>query len=269
MATAKKAAARSEAPKITRRLELRKPCAVGVDRRVQRELDPARVRYLVNNWSDNALDVPKVSQRAGGETIWLDGQHRGAALVQMGRGESSIEVLVYRGLTLIEEAALFRQLNNAKRLSPLDLYRVALTEEDATAWRCQGLLDQVRLEVGQGRKNSFTAVNTLWRMVERDAVSAERALVLLTGAWGPVREAVEGRLLQGAGDFMLRHGETVNVNAFADKLAKSVGSPGAFLGHVRALSQMLNISVPDAAADKLTNVYNHNRRTGVLPAWRQ
>lgn len=262
-------ATKTTAPKVTRRLELRKPCAIGVDMRVQRELDPARVRYLINNWDENALDVPKISQRAGGECIWLDGQHRGAALQQMGRGDASIEVLVYRGLTLQEEAALFRQLNNAKRLSPIDLYRVALTEEDSTAWRCQALLDGVHLEVGQGRKNSFTAVNTLWRMVERDAVSSERALVLLTGAWGSVREAVEGRLLQGTGDFMLRHGETVNVRAFADKLAKSVGSPGAFLGHVRALSQMLNIAVPDATADKLTNVYNHNRRTGVLPAWRQ
>jgi hypothetical protein len=262
-------AVRTAEVQITRRLELRKPCSIGVDTRVQRELDQARVRELVRNWDDNALDVPKVSQRAGGECIWLDGQHRGAALIQMGRGEVSIECLVYRGLSLQEEAALFRRLNNSKRLSPIDLYRVALTEKDATAWKCQMLLDAVRLEVGQGRKNSFTAVNTLWRMVERDAVSAERALTLLTLAWGPVREAVEGRLLQGVGDWMLRHGESVVIKAFGDKVAKTTGTPGAFLGQAKALSQMLNISVPDAVADKLTNVYNHNRRTGLLPAWRQ
>ena len=256
-------------PGVTRRLELRKPCSIGVDIRVQRELDPARVRYLVKNWSDNALDVPKVSQRAGGETIWLDGQHRGAALQQMGRGEVSIECLVYRGLSLQEEAALFRQLNNSKRLSPLDLYFVALTEGDPIALQCQDLLLAVRLEAGQGRKNSFTAVNTFWRMVERDEVAAERALALLTGAWGPVREAVEGRLLQGTGDFMLRHGEAIGVKSFADKLAKTIGTPGAFLGQAKALHAMLNIAVPDAVADKLTNVYNHNRRTGLLPAWRQ
>ena len=164
---------------ITRRLELRKPCAIGVDLRVQRELDMGRVRHLVKNWDDNALDVPKLSQRAGGETIWLDGQHRGAALKEMGRGEHSIECLVYRGLSLQQEAALFRRLNNSKRLTPLNLYNAALTEGDPVALRCQDLLVAVRLEAGQGRKNSLTAVNTLWRMVERDEVSAEQALALL------------------------------------------------------------------------------------------
>lgn len=266
--TARKPAPKREAPRVRRNVELRKPGQVTVDLRVQRPLDPRRVTDLVNDWDDNALDVPKVSQRTGGEVIWLDGQHRGAALVRMGRGEQSIEMLVYRGLTLAEEAALFRALNTSKRLSPLDLFAVALTEEDTTAWQCQGILDRLGLKPASGLKNSFTAVNTLWKLVERDCEATEMAMNLLVRAWGPVREAVDGRLVAGASEFVIRRGTVLNLDGLREKLAKEPGGPSAFIGRARSLAQVSGTSVPDGVAEILTNLYNKNRRTGVLPPWR-
>lgn len=249
-----------------------RPDQVGADLRVQRPLDEKRVREMVAEFHPEALGVPTASVRDDGSTIWLDGQTRGAALKELGLGDKPIQVSVYEGLTLEQEAALFRILNDSKRLTPVDLFRIAITEGDRVAIgadkavRIQGWTSE------KGKKNSFAAVNTLYKAYEQDAGSVKLALQVLAGAWGASPQAVQAALFQGVYQVFFRYGSAHHIESdrLRDKMAKEPGGPQQFIGRARFNASARNIPVPDAVSDIVVNTYNHGpkpRKVTRLPDW--
>lgn len=257
-----------ERPKVIKRIERRKPNQVTVDLRVQRMLDQNRVDSMIVKWNDLAMGVPTLSQREGGQTIALDGQTRLEALRQMGRGDESFDCTVYRNLTLEQEAEMFALLNNTKKLLPIDLFRVAVIAGDPEALACNDLVARHGYVAASGHKNSFMAVNALLRAWRRDPLSTERAIITAVGSWGPTRESADNRLFTGLASLYFRYGDMINLAQLIERLRKGVQTDAASLiGRARTNSKVRSISVPDAVADIVVNIYNGQRKTNRLPNW--
>lgn len=257
-----------ERPKVVKRIERRKPNHITVDLRVQRALDQNRVDELIRKWNDLAMGVPTLSQREGGQVIALDGQTRLESLRQMGRGDESFDCTVYRNLTLEQEADMFALLNNTKKLLPIDLFRVSVIAGDPEALACNDLVARHGFVAESGHKNSFMAVNALLRAWRRDQLSTERAIITAVAAWGPTREAADNRLFTGMAALYFRYGDMVNLSQLVEKIRKGVQTDASSLiGRARTSSKTRSISVPDAVADIVVNIYNGSRKTNRLPNW--
>lgn len=246
-----------------------RPDEVTTDPRVQRPLDQKRVAAMVADFRPEALGVPTVSIRGDGTMIWLDGQTRGAALKELGLGSRTVQSSCYEGLNLKQEAELFRILNDSKRLTAADQFRIAITEGDPIAVGADKMLKVYGWTSEGGRANTFRAVNTAYKAYERDQQAFRRTLELLGGAWGATGASGQAFLVQGAFIFMARYGESfqIEVDRLRDKLAKEAGGPQAFIGRARANAKTRAIAVSDGVADILVNLYNRNRKTGSVPQW--
>lgn len=246
-----------------------RPDDVTTDPRVQRPLDAKRVEAIVSKFRPEGLGVLTASARADGTMIWLDGQHRSAALKELGLGSRHIDASVYEGLSLVQEAELFRILNDSKRLTPQDLFRVALTEGDPIAVGADKVLRVYGWTSEPGKVNTCNSVSTLYNCYERDERAVKRALEVLSGSWGATRVSVQSSLLKGAWMFMTRYGDPfqVEVDRLRDTLAKEAGGPQAMIGRARGNAQTRAITVPDSVADILVGLYNKRRKSGVVPQW--
>ena len=249
-----------------------RPEQVGADLRVQRPLDEKRVREMVAKFRPEALGVPTASTREDGTLIWLDGQTRGAALKELNLGSVPIPVSVYEGLSLQQEAELFRILNDSKRLTPVDLFRIAITEGDRIAIGADRAVKVQGWVTEKGKKNSFAAVNTLYKAFEQDSGAVKLALQVLAGAWGATPQAVQAALFQGVYTVFFRYNQPHHIEAdrLRDKMAKEPGGPQQFVGRARFTADTRSITVPDAVSDLVVNLYNGGskpRKFIRLPDW--
>lgn len=75
---------------------------------------PYWVNSLANRWSDLKAHVVTLSERADGHLFIIAGLHRYLALNKRGDKERLIHCLIYRGLTLEQEAELFHSLDTER-----------------------------------------------------------------------------------------------------------------------------------------------------------
>lgn len=254
---------------ITKKIIKVAPANVGVDIRVQRPRDDRRIKALAAEFNPLALGVPTVSVRQDGTMIWLDGQTRGGALILLGLGSQPIDATSYKGLRLNEEAEIFRILNNTKKLSPVDLYRIAIIEKDPIAVDSNAALNIAGWTAEASTMKSWRAVNTLYNAWEKDAPAVKMALMVIAKAWGPSRQSGDVRIFSGVFAFCSRYLQQLDAADLSTRLAKEKGGAVAFISRVRTLAELRTISVPDAGADILTGIYNKGRKGGLntVPQW--
>src|SRR5438094_4558254 len=97
-----------------------------IDHAYQRPLNAQWARWLAQNWDDRMLGVMTASERSDGSVWLLEGQHRSAALVAVGLGERRVPVIVFKNLSLKEEADIYLGRNTAKQQTSLALYTAKL-----------------------------------------------------------------------------------------------------------------------------------------------
>lgn len=254
-----------EKPKVSRV----RPVDVVTDYRVQRRLDPSRVEGMVNGWQEESVGVPAVSRREDGSMIWIDGQTRGAALVKLGRGGHGILAQVYEGLTLAEEAQLFRQLNNSKNLTAADIFRIAVTEGDPVAVASNNALTTYGWTMQPSCRNSLRALSTLAVLWEQDQATARATLRTLAQAWGPTPVSGSAVALRGLFAVGYRYRDLkppLDWDRMTLTLTKQ-GQAAQFLARARGNAAGRGIAVVDGFADVTINAYNKLKRSLPLPTW--
>lgn len=81
----------------------------------QRPLNEKRAKYIADTFKWGYMQPLTLSIRSNG-TFWVvDGQHRHAALVYLGFKDEKVNCDVRTGLTVPQEAELFRALNNLRK----------------------------------------------------------------------------------------------------------------------------------------------------------
>lgn len=249
---------------------------LSIDQTVQRPLDPARVDKIAGDYQVAALGVIVVSRRGDGTVHVIDGQHRVAATTAVGRNDQSLRCLVYTGLALADEAAMFRRLNNSRAVSAVDRFRVRVVEGDPAAVAINGVLDRngwtVRFSKTSGSFTAVAAIEQVYRGPQRgkrgehvDVV--ESVIRIITESWGHSIDGVRAEVVSGIGAVMHRHGVNVDVPKLIGELATHPGGPRALVGKAKGLRDYRGGTVGDACAEVLVGLINKSRRINRLPAW--
>lgn len=242
--------------------------ALTVDPRVQRALDVRRVRKIADSLNWDAIGVITVSARENGDYAVIDGQHRTAALREAGHGEN-VMCRVFTGLTIAEEAEMFRLLNNTAKPQYIDLFRVRVIEGDPAAVDMARMLKRHGWKVTIGTQTGvFAAVAAFERIYNLDDVAAERTIATITRAWGRDAGNADGRLVEGIGLVYVRYGDAVDTDDLINRLARFAGGANALIGKARGLRDLVGSTVPRAVAEIVVEEYNRRRKTKALPPWR-
>lgn len=253
----------------------------GVSQRTFRE---PRAKELASTFDPLMLGVVHVNLRPNGVYSIIDGQHRVGAMRLLGWHDRKVRCQLYRGLPVEKEAAMFIGLNNSTDVTALETFPVALTSGEAATVAINNILEKYGWRVGSSNRNgNFSAVRAARSVYEGrrarakgtafkahvDGPSAlDATFATLTAAWGHDTNAAGAMIVQGLGLFFMRYSFNVDRVALERRLAAYAGGPAGLLGAARALSQYRSVTVPQAVAEVVTDLYNKGRRSGMLPDWR-
>ena len=247
-----------------------------VDHDVQRLVERVRVDALVKKLRLDALGVIAVSRRNDGTYHVIDGQHRVAAMVAAGYGDKTMTAEVYEGLSLSDEAAMFRWRNNTRQVSPLDKFRVRVVEGDEVAVALNAILEDHGWQAKQGKSDgSFTAVAALERVYTgklngpgTTAGVCATLMRVITDAWGHDTNGARGEIVGGIGAVLLRYNTKVDKVKLIQELATLKAGPRGLVSKGRGLRDFRGGLLSDAIAEVIVEILNRGRRTQRLPEWR-
>jgi hypothetical protein len=249
---------------------------LGVDLRVQRSVDPARVNKIAENLDFDALGVITVSARDDGTYHVVDGQTRVAAMKQAGFAEYPMDCKVHSGLSIAQEAALFRLSNDTKQVRPVIKFVIRVIEGDETAVLLNSILEDHGWRVtGASGKGFFLAVGALEKIYNGgtrfdggNAAACETLIDVLTSAWGHNADAVRSELIEGIGLVILQYGDTLDLRKLTVELGRHEGGPIGVIGDARQLRKLRSCRVGDAMAEVIVSMVNKGRKTKRIPDWR-
>lgn len=240
-----------------------------VDPNVQRSLDRARAARIADELDMNAIGVITVSRRPNGTYHVVDGQHRVEAIRLAGGDGERVQCRIFEGLTVMEEAHLFRLLNNTTRLMAIDKFKVRVVEGEPVAVFISDALARHGWKVElQSAGQSFSAVAAAERIYNRDKDAVERTISTITRAWGHTNAGVDGRIFEGLGLVFARYGSAVDDSDLVERLARYAGGPARLLGNARGMKDLLRVTVVAGVAEVIVELYNVRRKTRALPPWR-
>lgn len=250
-----------------------------VDYTYQRPLRPLQVDRLKRDLDLGAIGVLCLSDRGNGTYAILDGQHRQQALMESGFEQEGMDCEVFKGLTIDEEARIFRERNTRQVVQVIELFKARVAEKQPKALAMLAILSKygwvpstnavTRIDSAVGH---LKAINTFEKVYDLDPLAdpnpAERTLYVLTKAWGHASYGVTATLFEGVGMFLKRHGDAVNLDDLAERLAKTENGPAGVIGSARTLKAMHGSSTANAIAEVVTGAYNRGRRTTQVAPWR-
>lgn len=247
-----------------------------IDSRVQRSLIDARVKKMAAALNTDGIGVIHVSRRADGSLIVLDGQHRIAALIRNDMSDFEVDCRMYHGLSLAEEADLFRVLNDSAKLSAMDDFKKGVLAGDPECVAIDEIVTSKGLRIEKTpQADCVRAIDKLRRIYRGAGAGAPQPHVLSTtldvaiAAWGVTTATTEGYVLYGLGVVLERYygEEQLDAGVLVRKLAKLPAGPLGLLNDARQMSKLRQGGVGKWAATLVVEVYNSGRRTGALPDW--
>lgn len=240
-----------------------------IDEHIQRDLDPNRADRMSKKFNRAALGTLTVSRRGPGQVFILDGQTRWTANRLAGHEEAFLNCDVFEGLTLAEEAEIYEQLNDTKRLAPLDLHKARRVRQDPVALGMDALAEKHGLQISRTSANALMAVRSFEKLFTASEATADRTLAVLTGAWHARREAVSAKILEGVGALLMRYHDQVDDKTLVAQLQAEFGGPLDLYGRSKTFGATMGSDHRDAVATLVVLAYNrHKRRTvSKLPTW--
>lgn len=188
-----------------------------VDHRFQRHLTGGVVSSITRQFVPAALGVVYANQRLMPDhvsaTVVIDGQHRIEALLQLGYYNYEVPTLLYTGLKIEQEAALFRFFNaNRNRPTPLEIFKADLIANDPEAVAVAQITSEYGIEINSGniqaksRPGLLTAIGTARIIYRRGGAGALHEVCrLLMAAWGERPGALSARFQKAIYTFIRRY----------------------------------------------------------------
>lgn len=246
-----------------------------IDEQVQRPLVPSEVNKIAKDFNADALGTVTVSARVMSDGtiryILIDGQQRRAGALKAGY-DGQVRADVHYGLTTRDEAALFRRLNFRRAVQPVQLYKVALVEQDPAALAVQKILDD--LEIPFGTPRGFSGARTALRLVVR-----RNGETTLRWAFTQIQKIYDGDGRGGCYDasvveaffHLYNHfGSRIDEDNLYEKLAKHGGGTADLIGQARSIKLARNgrhvINVIRAILQRY-NAKKHAGSRAMLPDW--
>ena len=181
----------------------------------QRATKTSQVNAISKNFSEAKLGLPLVSER-GGDFFLIDGQHRVAALRNL--GYTSMNCLVLTGLSYEDEANLFRSQNDcSRRITALNAYKAGLEAQDIECTTISDIVVKHGFTVGGKGVNgigSVFALSTVYKVFGHETLDS--TLEAIRETWPDEPMAVKRHFIVGIAEFLCRF--RVSVTDFSEKL---------------------------------------------------
>lgn len=242
-----------------------------LDERIQRAIRPGHLKNITATLDLDAIGVLIISRRPDGKLAVLDGQHRVRALHEAGVGDWVVTCKVFDGLTIPEEAGLFRRFNTTSKTNAIEDLLKAIVEGDPEAAAIDKIAHRngltIALQLGEGKIACAAAMRKVYRSGgDMGPAALGFALHVGTTAWGVHSDSVDGHIVQGLGDLYVRYGEDIDRAALIRKLAKHKGGARGLIGQAKTLAGLLHVSTHRGVAHTTLGIYNRGRReNGQLP----
>lgn len=232
----------------------------------QRELNQARVDRIAASFDVEQIGTPTVNERDGRYYI-IDGQHRVAAMNEIGWGDQQVQCFTYKGLTESEEAEKFLKLNDVLAVSAFARFRVGVQAGREVECDIDRIVRAQGLCVSQDKhEGAISAVGTLTKLYQRAGAKVlARTLRIIRDAYGSA--GLEAPVIDGLGLLCGRYNGDLEDQLAIAKLANLMGGVNGLLGKAeiirRQTGQPRNQSVAAAAVE----IINAGRGGKKLPSW--
>jgi len=163
---------------------------------------------MAHNLEYEALGFITVSARNTDESQYyvIDGQHRVAAVCKVNSGYQ-MRCQVFYGLTIQEEAQLFRLLNNTAKPDAIDSFLIKCVEGDPASLDIDKILEERDWSVSaRGAERVVRSIRTIEKLYARGTPKTlESTVDVLTAAYGYHYTTMDFRLVSGLWEFFHRH----------------------------------------------------------------
>jgi hypothetical protein len=232
----------------------------------QRDLNQARVDYLVANFDLDQIGILTVSSRGG--VFWIiDGQHRKGALEAMGWGDQQVQCDVYEGLTEADEAEMFLRRNDVLGVTAYSKFVIGVQAGREEEVAISGIVRAAGLKVSNSRAlGSVGAVGALRTIYRRDGAEVlARTLRLARDAYGPPGFAAP--VLEGLGMLIHRYDRDFRDEYAAEMLRTATGGITALTGQAEVLRRTTDRPRPQCIAAAAVELINRGRGGKKLTPW--
>lgn len=207
--------------------------AMAVDNTYQRDrLSETNIMAMARHWDHAACGALVTSLRDDGLYYVVDGNHRRLAAER--RGDiRALPCRIVSGLTIADEAALFRKLNMVRvRVDTYCRYRSALVGGDPCVAACDAMVTSLGLRVRQGDERNCIAfpeaLMRAWKVdheATRAALEVARLMIgpdanickeLFVGCFYVLRRADHARVRELAAPVFQRGGRPVMLHAIRE-----------------------------------------------------
>lgn len=238
--------------------------------KAQRTQNPSYLKRLTDKFDLDAVGtVHVVRYPIGGVTkTWVvDGQHRISALINLGFGEWVVDAMVHIDVKDDRRASeLFLRLNSRLTISPYDKFINELQSGDSTAVGVNDIVRKFGLVMGKQSSDGSVACPASLKKAYRhdDGKALDRALGILTSAYGKKSSALEGKLIEGMSVVTATNNGNLEQDSLVKKLAKYPGGAPALIGDAKGRMQFHRGSLARSIASLVVDTYNVGRRAGRL-----
>ena len=246
--------------RVYRRVKVRLD-TLKVDHRYQGPLQKKRVEKLLKEWDDELgyTDI-YVSLRSNG-TYWIiDGQHRMATMIAAGMGEYEIEVNLFEGLSLQEEARLHKRLNEVRVRSLYERFNSGVVGRMHPEFDINKIVENCGWKVSNSKSaaciNAIAAIRSIFLQHGGSAL----ALVLQTveRAWQHDQGSVDAPILLAISRFYANN--AVSMEELASKLQSSC-SPIRLVTRIRERKAVDEESLAEAGEKVILSIFRKHKRS--------
>lgn len=227
--------------------------AIGV---YQRPLVKSRVKKLVQEFDLMGVGTIPVSKRDDGLYYILDGQHRVAAMRQL--GFQVVDCEVYEGMTLSEEAKKFHLFNDSKKNHPLEEAMAKHVAGDEITLAIDRIVGYFGYGIDYGKRgHGIKAYQTLVRLYKsKGEAPLLKTVSIIHQAFGDVT-AFNQFLLQGVWDFIHEFADVYDEKELVRRLKAATAEGLSKRAEIIATTS--GCSKPKAMKSSIIYYYDRNK----------
>lgn len=222
------------------------------------------VQDIIDDFDESSLATIHVNVRKDGTYSLVDGQRRVMALRFMGHENYRCNAMVYQGLTVAQEARLFRKLNKSRQVSAYDQFDKGVTERDS---KCLGIDTIVRLHgwtpartgVAVGAVHCVHVLSKVWDM-DQSGKLLDRTVGLLTRIFGITTNTLAASLVEGMALFLSAN-DDIDETILVSKINACFTGPNPIVTQARSRREMERGSLANNVAAILSKTYKSRKRS--------
>lgn len=197
----------------------------------------------------------------------FDGRHRVSAVRMKFGDDEMVPCHVFSDEHTAKNAAfMFRRINgNIKNISPLDNFKIAVTEGDETAVVVNSIVTRAGYRIGPGKSpGNISAISSCLRVYKRfGGYALINSLNIIKKTWGDDANATDGHIITGVSEFMTAHKDKIDKKRLVDRLSDQY-TPGRLLGAAKNSRDMFGGTISSCICKILQTMYNTGLRANRL-----